>query len=203
VRKCVGVFHSVSGCHKSLAFRLSRDLQVSHFGRAVGPGDLVFRSPLSVACDVTSGRIFAADADTGCVKVFDAHCSFVTQFGNGSTTSGRNSSAGSENDPAILERPVGVCCDSLGNALVCDAGTQRVVLFSRDGRYLCSLIDFRSVAGAAGKWRSKQRQSSCKLVPVCVGLSSPGSRIAVGLEENGGKSRCFRKLVVCSISPEL
>lgn len=179
-------------------------MQVSHFGRAVGPGDLVFRSPVSVASDATSGRIFAADADTGCVKIFDARCNYVTEFGSNSTSGNNSSSTGSGNNPAMLERPVSVCCDSLGNAVVCDSEGERVVLFSRDGRYLCNLFDFRSGTGSPGRWRLKRQHSgNSKLVPVCVGLSSPGSRIAVGLNDNGVKTRGFRKLVVCSVSPEL
>lgn len=186
--------------------------QISQFGRAVGPGDLVFRSPVSLAADVTSGRIFAADRDTGCVKMFDTRPSaaFVADFGSttsaspstinqttGATGSGIESSA-------ILDRPVCVRCDSLGNAVVCDSAARRVGLFSRDGRYLCTLIDFRSttVRGVA-RWRWPTRQQNGRrddLVPVCVGLSSPGSRIAVGLEDGGGK---LRKLIVYSVNPEL
>ena len=76
-------------------------MQISHFGRAVGPGDTVFRSPLGVTADITSGRIFAADADTGCVKIFDARCKYMAEFGN---TSGKNSSlTGSGKNSAILD----------------------------------------------------------------------------------------------------
>ena len=186
-------------------------VQISHFGRAVGPGDLVFRSPLSVACDVISGRMFVADADTGCVKIFDARCNYAAEFGN-DPTSGQTSPTGTGNkSAAMLDRPMDLCCDSLGNVVVCDTGNQRVVMFSADGRYLCTLIDFRSatgsksVAGSPARWRLKRRQSSVygSLVPMCVGLSSPGSRIAVGLNDNGSRSCSFRKLIVCSVTPEL
>jgi len=177
----------------------SSAVQISQFGRAVGPGDLYFRSPLSVAYDVTSGRIFAADADGACVKVFDARASFVTEFGAGdvSETGNGNRSA------AMLDRPVGVSCDSLGNAIVCDVGAQRVVLYSRDGRYLCPLINFRSGSAAQSKWQ-RRPDSDSTLLPVCVGLSTPGNRIAVGLDSGRGeKSRRFRKVVVYNVTPEL
>ena len=177
-------------------------MQVRHFGRAVGPGDLAFRSPLSVASDVTSGRILVADADGGCVKIFDARCSYVTEFGNGSTSGTSSSTTGSGNSSAALDRPVGVCCDSRGNAVVCDSEGQRVVMFSRDGRYLCKLIDFRSASGSPARWRPR-RQQNRQLVPGCVGLSSTGSRIAVGLDDSGAKSRCFQKVAVFSVTPEL
>ena len=173
-------------------------VQISRFGRAVGPGDLIFQSPLSVAYDVTSGRIFAADADTGCVKIFDARSRFVTEFGS---TSGTHSLTGNGNKPSTLDRPVSVCCDSLGNVIVCDSDGQRVVLFSRDGRYICNLIDFRSGTGNTSKWWSKRPRNG--LAPVCVGLSSPGNRIAVGLDNVGARSRCFRKLLVFRVTPEL
>jgi len=173
-------------------------IQISHFGRAVGPGDLVFPSPLSVASDMTSGRIFVADADTGCVKVFDTRGSYVTEFGKDSST------GSSANTSAMLDRPVSVCCDSLGNTVVCDKEGQRVLLFSPDGRHLCNLIDFRPATGSSSKWQAKRQQNRHgKLDPVCVGLSSPGSRIAVVLNDNSVKTRCFRKLIVCSVKPEL
>jgi len=178
--------------------------QVRHFGRAVGPGDLTFKSPVGVASEHTSGRILATDADNSCVKVFDARCNYVAEFGNNSTPASTRSSNGSGNgsSSAMLDRPVGVCCDSLGNAIVCDAGTQRIVLFSRDGRYLCNLLDFRSPnSSPRSKWRPAT--GDVKLLPVCVGLSSPGSKIAVALDDNCVKSRCFRKLIVCGVAPEL
>lgn len=178
--------------------------QISQFGRAVGPGDLFFRSPVSLATDSTSGRIFAADADSGCVKIFDTRCSpgFVAEFGSKSTSGSTSPSTGSGNECGTLERPVGVCCDGLGNAVVCDSDGRRVVLFSREGRYICNLVDFRSTTGSQGRWRPK-RNGRGDLVPVCVGLSSPGSRIAVGLEDNGVKSHRFRKIISFSVSPEL
>jgi len=178
-------------------------VQISHFGRADGPGDAVFRSPLSVTCDVTSGRMFAADADTGCVKIFDARCKHLAEFGN---TSDKSSSlTGSGKISAILDRPLGLCCDSRGNIVVCDSGNHRVVLFSPDGRYLSTLIDFRLDPGTPIRWRLKRRPQNGHgtLVPVCVGLSSPGSRIAIGLNDSGARSPHFRKLVVCSVTPEL
>ena len=123
----------------------------------------------------------------------------VTEFG-GNSTSG--SSTGSGNESGALERPVGVCCDGLGNAVVCDSDGRRVVLFSREGRYICNLVDFRSTTGSQARWRPK-RNGRGDLVPVCVGLSSPGSRIAVGLEDSGVRSQRFRKVVAFSVSPEL
>jgi len=150
-----------------------------------------------MATDIISGRIFVADADTGCVKIFDARCNYVAELGNSSTS-------GSGNGSAKLDRPLGLCCDSLGNVIVCDSGNQRVVLFSPEGRCLGTLIDFRSTTGSPRRWRLKRWQNGYgTLVPVCVGLSSPGSRIAVGLNVIGAKSRCFRKLIVCRVTPEL
>lgn len=184
--------------------------QISQFGRADGPGDAIFRSPLGVACDVTYGRMFTADAETGCVKVYDARCHYVAEFGNSNNNNSTSTSSGSRransSTTAMLDRPLGLCCDGLGNVVVCDSGNQRVVLFSSDGRYLCTLADFRTASGR--RWRLKTPQSGGsnrgRLVPVCVGLASPGNRIAIGLNDIAARSsRCFRKLIVYSVTPEL
>jgi len=83
-----------------------------------------------------------------------------------------------------------------------------VTLFSREGRYLATLVDFRPPAPTTPTtWRPRRlqhgRRRGAELLPVCMGLSSPGCRLAVALDHRDVTLQRFRKIIGYSVSPEL
>lgn len=100
------------------------------FGRANGPGDLVFRCPNYVTADEI-GRVLATDAEGNCVKVFDPRSRYVSEFGHGG--------GGQRDKDAQLTRPAGIACDQRSNIIVCDSGNRRLAMFSQDGRFIQNL----------------------------------------------------------------
>jgi len=143
----------------------------------------------------------AADADTNCVKMFDVRGNFIREFGNK-----LKHSVGSGED-SLLDRPLGLCCDRLGNIIVCDSGHSRVVMFSNDGRFLGTLVDLMSTGGSSSHSRSVlgmfTRRTRAVLMPVDVALMASGERFAITVNESRSGLSTFRKLIVYSVNPEL
>ncbi|CAK0798237.1 unnamed protein product [Prorocentrum cordatum] len=101
-------------------------------GRGAGPGQ--FEYPDCVAT-FSDGSIAISDKDNHRVQVFDQCNNFAhiipTDWSPQST---RSKSA----PPGHLRGPMGMCTDNLDRLYVCDCGSNRVQIFTREGKWLWS-----------------------------------------------------------------
>ena len=148
---------------------------VSSFGRAQGPGDQSFRNPMYVTVD-TYDRIISTDTDGNCVKIFDSRGRWLKELGGNNVGS---SSGSSPNQDPMLNRPLGVCCDNLGNIIVCDSGNYRLAMFSHEGKYIGDLL--------------QKKKKSRPEWPVAVAYSSLTNQLAVSFHDS---SNTFKKVVI-------
>jgi DNA-binding beta-propeller fold protein YncE len=93
-----------------------------------GRKNIPFGKPYAVA--VNKGRIFVSDTVARVVKVFDAPQGTYSEIGAHSET----------NPMARLEKPLGLDVDNAGNVYVVDASPKLVKVYSRNGKFLRTLM---------------------------------------------------------------
>lgn len=139
----------VSDVHRSTVSRVTPEGKLSWSAGGDGGERSVTADFLSVD---GRNRIVVSDRAGNCVKVLDSDGNFLCRFGS---------------DAGGLRTPAGVCVDRRDNIVVADSGNHRIVMFSRDGKYIQELLKIEWPYGIAMSTDSKRLCVSTKDGNIC------------------------------------
>ncbi len=129
--------------------------EISIIGR--GRGEFNFSNPTSLALS-TDGRLYLADTDNNCIKVFDKEGAFLFSFG------------AEGNGDGYFKNPEGLALSKDGKIFVSDTDNKRIQVFSQDGYYLSKIskagsTEFGTIAGSTiddkGNLYVTDKKNSC------------------------------------------